>query len=207
MDLPGHAGSLHAVADGSDLRAISRPVTEACDELGMGRLLVVGPSFGAAIAVRIALDRPDQVLGVGAFMPWNAGGAEPDDPFMPQVLQAYGDTEAIARLVELISLDPSRTTDTRNTMSTAVSEDFWRSWYGAGVYTSMADELPRMSVPVTYVLGGKDAVAPRAKLIEDVTAMPGGRLVLLAEVGHLAPYEPPELVAAEIRDIAARRSC
>lgn len=204
MDLPGHAGSLHAEADGTSLAAISKPLVDACDELGLERFVLVGLSFGAAIGVRIALDRPDRVIAVAAFMPWNAGGADADDPFMPQVLASYGDVAALTHVVDLISLDRSRTTDTLHTMVTAVSEDFWRSWYGAGVYTSIAAELPQMRVPITYVLGGRDVVAPQVKLIEDVRAMPGGRLVLLSDVGHLAPYEHPELVAAEIRDVVAR---
>lgn len=204
MDLPGHAGSFGAEADGTNLATMAKPLIDACDELGLERFAVVGLSFGGALSVRIALDRPDQVLAVMAFMPWNADGTEAGDPFMEQLYNSFGDVNAVTQAINFISLDSSKTTDVVRTMSTAVTEQFWRGWYGGGVYTSMFEELPGIAVPVCYVIGGRDAVAPQEKLIDDVRAMPGGRLVFLAEAGHLAPYEHPELVAAEIREFVDR---
>jgi len=205
MDLPGHAGSFSAEVDGTNLGTVAKPVIDSLDELGLERFAVVGLSFGGALAVRIALDRPDQVLAVVALMPWNAGGADAGDLFMEQFYNSFGDTQGITQAIHFISLDPSKTTDVVRTMSTAVTEQFWRGWYGGGVYTSMAAELPEIAVPVCYVIGGRDAVAPQDKLMNDVRAMPGGRLVFLAEAGHLAPYEHPQLVAAEIREFVDRQ--
>lgn len=204
MDLPGHAGSLGAEADGSSLLTISRPVVEACDEIGLGTFVIVGLSFGAAIGIRIALDLRDRVTGYLGFMPWPASGTEPDDPFMQQMHDSYGDAAAVDHAVSFISLDPSRTTDVVRTMKTAVTEGFWRSWYGSGVYTSIHDELSAITAPVSYVLGGRDVVAPQARLIDDVRAIPGGRAVVLADLGHLAPYEHPDAVAAEILEFVER---
>ncbi|MTD59133.1 alpha/beta fold hydrolase [Amycolatopsis pithecellobii] len=204
MDLPGHAGSLHAVADGTNLGTIAKPVIDACDELGLERFALVGLSFGGAVSIRIALDRPGQVLAVMALMPWNAGGAEAGDPAMEGFYDSFGDLGAITKAIRGISLDPDKTTDVVRTMSTAVTEQFWRSWYGGGVYTSMFEELPGMTVPACYVIGGRDAIAPQDKLIADVRAMPGGRLIFLSDAGHLAPYEAPELVATEIREFVGR---
>ena len=206
MDLPGHAGSQDAPVDASNLATMAAPMLDALDELRLGRYAVVGLSFGGALSVRIAVDRPLDVLAAMAFMPWNAGGTELGDPFMRQLHDSYREVEAVTRAIDFISLDPSKTTDVVETMTTAVTEQFWRGWYGGGVYTSMSDELPGMSVPTCYVLGGRDAVAPRDKLIDDVTAMPGGRLVYLAEAGHLAPYEAPELVAEEMSEFLGRHT-
>lgn len=205
MDLPGHAGSLDVIADGSNLSTVSAPVLTACDELGLDRFVVVGLSFGAAIGVRLTLDLADRVVGYLGFMPWPASGTEQDDPFMQQMHDSYADVEAIDRAIDIISLEPSRTTDAARTMKGAVSEQFWRSWYSTGVYTSIYDELGSIAVPAAYVLGGRDVVAPQARLIDDVRAIPGGRLVMLADVGHLAPYEHPEATAAEIRDFVERQ--
>ncbi|GAA2073955.1 hypothetical protein GCM10009801_27560 [Streptomyces albiaxialis] len=206
MDLPGHAGSLDAPADGSSLARIAATVTDACDELGLERFALVGLSFGGALSVRIALDRPGQVRAAMALMPWNAGGTEAGDPVIERFAGSFRDVEAITEAIGAISLDPGRTTDVVRTMTTAVTERFWRSWLGTGggAYTSMSEELPGLAVPTCYVLGGRDAIAPRDKLIADVRAMPGGRLVLLPDAGHLAPYECPELVAREIREFLGR---
>jgi 3-oxoadipate enol-lactonase len=205
MDLPGHAGSLGADADGSSLATISAPVLAACDEIGLDKFVVVGLSFGAAIGVRVTLDLADRVIGYLGFMPWPASGTERDDPFMQQMHDSYADVDAIDRAIQTISLDTSRTTDAARTMKNAVSERFWRSWYGTGVYTSIGDELGAIAVPAGYVLGGRDVVAPQARLIDEMRAVPGGRVMLLADAGHLAPYELPETTAAEIRDFVERQ--
>jgi 3-oxoadipate enol-lactonase len=204
LDLPGHAGSIDSEADGSSLATIAKPLIAALDELGIERFAVVGLSFGGALAVRIALDRPDQVLAAMALMPWPASGAQAGDPIMATLYDAFADEAAVTHIVELISLDPSRTTDVLHTMTSGVTEGFWRSWYGAGVYTSMLPELSGLTVPTSYMLGGRDAIAPQERLIADVAAMPGGRLVYLSDVGHLAPYESPELVAPEIAEFVGR---
>ncbi|MGV9910494.1 alpha/beta fold hydrolase [Streptomyces tendae] len=206
MDLPGHAGSFHAPADGSSLTRIAATVTDACDELGLERFALVGLSFGGALGVRIALDRPGQVFAVMALMPWNAGGTEAGDPVIERFHSSFRDVEAITEAVGAMSLDPSRTTDVVRTMTSGVTEQFWRSWLGSGggAYTSMFEELSGMAVPACYVIGGRDTIAPRDKLIADVRAMPGGRLVYLSDAGHLAPYESPELVAGEIREFIGR---
>ncbi|MGD6741431.1 alpha/beta fold hydrolase [Streptomyces sp. BH106] len=206
MDLPGHAGSLHAPADGSSLARIAETVIDACDELGLERFALVGLSFGGALSVRIALDRPGQVSAVMALMPWNAGGTEAGDPVIEGFHRSFRDVEAITKAIGSISLDPTRTTDVVHTMTSAVTEQFWRSWLGpgGGAYTSMYEELSGIAVPACYVIGGRDTIAPQDKLIADVRAMPGGRLVFLSDAGHLAPYESPELVAREIREFIGR---
>jgi 3-oxoadipate enol-lactonase len=205
IDLPGQGGSVGARADGTSIATLSQPVIEACDELGLDKFGVVGLSLGATVGVRLALDRPSQVVAAMAFMPWPASGTEADDPFL-KVLYGHlenRDADAIAEGTKFISLDPSRTTDAARTMMT-VTEQFWQSWLTGGIYTSMSEELPRLIVPTCYIVGGKDVIAPRDKLISDVRAMPGGRLILLSDAGHLAPYEAPELVAREIREFMGR---
>ncbi|WP_327673055.1 MULTISPECIES: alpha/beta hydrolase [unclassified Streptomyces] len=206
MDLPGHAGSRDAPADGSSLTRIAETVIDACDELGLERFALVGLSFGGALSVRIALDRPGQVFAVMALMPWNAGGTEAGDPVIEGFHGSFRDVEAITEAIGSISLDPSRTTDVVHTMTSAVTEQFWRSWLGpgGGAYTSMYEELSGIAVPACYVIGGRDTIAPQDKLIADVRAMPGGRLVFLSDTGHLAPYESPEPVAREIHEFISR---
>jgi 3-oxoadipate enol-lactonase len=124
--------------------------------------------------------------------------AEADDPVIQGFHDSFGDVNAITRGIRDISLDPSRTTDVVRTMSTAVSEQLWRSWFGAGAYTSMREKSSRDRG--AGVLRHRRQGCHRAedKLIADVRAMPGGRLVLLSDAGYLAPYECPELVADEI---------
>ncbi|GAA3793151.1 alpha/beta fold hydrolase [Amycolatopsis tucumanensis] len=204
MDLPGHAGSSGARADG-DLARLAETVFEACREIGLTRFVVAGLSLGGAISVRIALDHPGEVEAVVGIMPWNAGGTSPGDPVIEGFYGAYGDLDTITAGIASISQDPAKTTDLVRTMPT-VTERMWRGWLGGGVYTSMADELPGLRVPLLYLVGGKDTVVNLDKQISDVRRVPGGRLVLLADAGHLACYETPEVVAREMRQFLSDRA-
>lgn len=204
MDLPGHAGSREVHADGSSLTTFAAPITEACDQLDLPRFAVVGLSLGGAVAMRVAVDRPHEVSAVMAVMPWPASGTEAGgDPVPETLLSHFGDEEFIQGIAAAISLDVTKTTDLVRTMSTGVTEQFWRSWLSSGIYTSISDELPLLRPPACYLLGGRDVIAPREKLIDEVRAIPGGRAIFRSELGHLAPYEAPVAVADEIRGFLA----
>ncbi len=197
MDLPGHAGSTSATADG-DLRGLADTVFDACSEIGLDHYVVSGLSLGGAMALRLALDHPDEVTGVIGVMPWNAGGTTSgEDAGVKAFHDAFADLDAIKAGVAAISQVPEKTTDLVQTMPT-VTEQMWRGWLGGGTYTSMADELPSLRVPALYLVGGHDFVVELHKQIEDVRSIPGAKLVMIADAGHLACYEDPETVAFEM---------
>lgn len=200
MDLPGHAGSFGVHADGSSLTTLAAPIAEACEQLGLDGFAVVGLSLGGAVAMSVAATRQDRVSAVMAVMPWPASGSEAgEDPVPETLLSHYGDVEFVREVANQISLDPTKTTDLVETMASRVTEQFWRSWLTQGIYTSILDQLPTMRTPASYLLGGQDRIAPREKLIDEIKAIPGARVTLLSDLGHLAPYEAPEVVGAEIR--------
>lgn len=60
-------------------------------------------------------------------------------------------------------------------------------------------ELGRIRVPLTLVAGAQDQATPVPGLEEIARAVPGGRLIVLDGVAHLAPIEAPDLVAEAIR--------
>ncbi|HEY8759847.1 MAG TPA: alpha/beta fold hydrolase [Candidatus Dormibacteraeota bacterium] len=81
------------------------PATLAADaaglveELGLGRVVVAGHSWGATIALQLAADRPDLVSGLavvdGPVRPWSETGLtwEQAEKFMQPPLPLYGDLE------------------------------------------------------------------------------------------------------------------
>ncbi|YCK39952.1 alpha/beta fold hydrolase [Actinomadura sp. ATCC 39365] len=196
FDLPGHARSVRAPADGR-LPSLAAILHEAIKEAGADDYCLVGYSLGGAIAVRIALDHPDEVRALIGVVPWNAGGTTAEDAMIAGFDAAYGDVEALTHAVAAISVDPSRTSGLTSSMLT-VTERMWHGWLAGGALTSQADELPGMRVPTCYLLGGKDVVVDQAKQLDDVRRIPGSRAVLLQELGHLCGLERPDVVAYEI---------
>jgi pimeloyl-ACP methyl ester carboxylesterase len=199
FDLPGHANSVGSRDDGV-LAHMAEDVFSACQEIGLTSFAIAGLSLGGAISVRVGLDHPEAVRAVIGIMPWNAGGTQAgEDANMKAFHDAFRDNETIKAGIEGMSHKPEKTTDLLDTMPT-VPEQMWKGWLGGGAYTSMADELPGMKVPTMYVVGGDDFVVDLHKQVDDIRKIPGGRLVMLTDEGHLAIYEEPERVAKEVVD-------
>ncbi|MCX7629949.1 MAG: acetoin dehydrogenase dihydrolipoyllysine-residue acetyltransferase subunit [Geminicoccaceae bacterium] len=72
LDLPGHGGSSKVVSDGS-IPGLARAVLAAMDALAIARAHLVGHSLGGAIALAIALDRPERVASLALLAPVGLG--------------------------------------------------------------------------------------------------------------------------------------
>jgi pimeloyl-ACP methyl ester carboxylesterase len=68
LDLPGHGDSdVPADEDRLDVASFATDVAALCDALGLGRSAVLAHSGGAAVAVELAVRRPDLVAAVAAL--------------------------------------------------------------------------------------------------------------------------------------------
>lgn len=196
FDLPGHGRSAGAPADGR-LPALAATLHDAIKDAGVGAHCLAGFSLGGAIALRMALDHPDEVRALIGVVPWNAAGTTAEDEVIAGFDAVYGDAEALARGVAAISVDPSKTSRLADSMLT-VTERMWHGWLAGGALTSQAGELPGLRVPTCSIIGGKDVVVDQARQLDDVRRIPGGRAVLLSDLGHLCGLESPDVVAKEI---------
>jgi pimeloyl-ACP methyl ester carboxylesterase len=164
-------------------RTLAAILHDAINDAGVDDYCLAGFSLGGAIAVRIALDCPDEVRALVGVVPWNAAGTTAGDEVIAGFDAAYGDAEALAQAVAAISLDPSKTSGLTSSMLT-VTEQMWHGWLAGGALTSQADELSEIRVPSCYILGGKDVVVDQAKQLDDVRRIPGSRAVLLSDLGR-----------------------
>jgi pimeloyl-ACP methyl ester carboxylesterase len=69
LDRPGSGYSTPAAKASATISAQARMISRFCQELKLGRPLIVGHSFGGAIALALALDHPEQVAGLALLAP------------------------------------------------------------------------------------------------------------------------------------------
>ena len=60
--------------------------------------------------------------------------------------------------------------------------------------------LPTIAVPTLVMVGAEDALTPPALAEEMATAIPGARLAMVADAGHLPPMERPARTSALLRE-------
>jgi pimeloyl-ACP methyl ester carboxylesterase len=199
-----HAYTTDAMADDA------ATVLEAA---GVERAHVYGISLGGMVAQKLALRHPQRVrsLVLGATSPGGPRAVRPD----PDVVaffhrRVHMAAEEALRASAPINYSPR----CREEHPDRIEEDFaqrlahpfsrsaYRAQLFAAAWHNAYGALPRIAVPTLVVHGRLDRAIPvgNAQLIAD--RIPGARLRILDEAGHLYPTEEPGADAAIARFFA-----
>jgi magnesium chelatase accessory protein len=215
IDLPGHAFSGPAPWGGASMPGMARAVRELLRGLQVAPAVVLGHSAGAAIALRMALQDAASAplivaLNAAVFpLPGLAGAIFPPaakllafNPYVPhffawragqpKVLQRLLDSTGSQvdaegqRLYGRLVADPAHVAGALAMMA---------AWDLA----ALARELPRVPVPVHWVVAEADRTVPPADAARAQTLLPGSKLHRLPGLGHLAHEEAPQTVLDLLR--------
>jgi magnesium chelatase accessory protein len=214
-DLPGHGFSDPMPAARLSLPGMAAALRDLTAALALVPDLLVGHSAGAAIAARMCLDgTPARALVSinGAFLPpsgWAGLIFMPAarllalNPLVPRLVSwRASDARAMARLI-------GSTGSSLDAAGAALYGKLVRSpAHVAGTLAMMAgwdlrpllNDLSRLQVPVTLVVGQGDRTVPPAETDVVMRLLPHARRVDLAGLGHLAHEEAPDEVVALVRD-------
>ncbi len=212
-DLPGHGFTSAAPAWQMSLPGMAQALAALLTELKLAPQLIVGHSAGAAVGARMVLDGHAASAAVanlvslnGALLPLDglAGVLFPPVaklmaavPFVPRVFSwRAADPASVRRLIE-------GTGSTLDATGAQLYARLLRSpGHAAGALAMMANwdlrplarDWPRLSVPLTLVVGANDRAVPPAQAQRVLALVPQARLVTLAGLGHLAHEERPDTV-------------
>jgi len=217
---PDYAGAFDARAEGPQAQA--RLLKAAASALGIDREIVLGHSYGGAVAMAWALDHDPAaaVIVSGATQPWPGGLG---------IMYTFTGTSLGGGLaVPLISAFVPKSLARRAIASVFAPQDpppGYAEYVGAGLtlrpdsfrtnaqqVKSLRPELVRMSgrypsldLPLEIVHGTADDVVPLDIHSEKLAAqVPGAVLTRLDGIGHMPHHAAPEAVAAAIDRAAAR---
>ncbi len=214
IDLPGHGFTQNLRNRLPTLPYVAGAVAGLIKTLGIDPVLIVGHSAGAAVMLKLMATgaAPARAVSInGALKPFD-GPAGHLFPLFAKMLMLNPFTshffawraQSRARVEALIG----------QTGSTAPPEQIdcyeqllQRPQHVSGTLAMMANwdltglaaDMRRMTAPVTFIAGEKDAAVPPSVSREAAAITPGARYTLLPGLGHLAHEEDPAQIAALIR--------
>ena len=209
-DLPGHGFSQLSLDDGEYTRAAyARRLWMLLDALGIGRAPLIGHSMGGAVAAEMAWQQPARVERLALLSPAGFGRV----PWRARMLHLVPDalaplarpfaSRAAAHLVLGDVYGPEGTWSPRD------EEELLAPYAQRDIYRSMlrtikefdfrlheVAALARLPEGTLVVFGTHDGVVRPGDVATLVQAVPGGRLVMLARIGHLPQVEAAAQVAS-----------
>jgi magnesium chelatase accessory protein len=220
LDLPGHGFTESPRSSHLSLARMAQSIAALLNVLHVKPEIGVGHSAGAAILCRMALDHRLDAKGIvslnGAFLPYGGpasqffGGIAKllfMNPFVPRFFtwQAY-DANTVRRLIagtgseidaEGLALYGRLL---RNPVHVSAALGMMANWD----LETLSRELPKMKAKLTLIAAAKDKAVPSDVAFRVQDMVPGSKVILLRNLGHLAHEEKPAEVAEFVFSEAIR---
>ena len=225
LDRPGSGYSTRPAEASATISAQARIISRFCQELRLGRPLIVGHSLGGAIALALALDHPEQVAGLALLAPVTYRPERVPPPFDGIVIAS----PLLRRLIAWTLATPLSIANRERALATLfgpepVAPDFAvrgggllnlrpRSFIGASAdLMATYDELGEMparykdlSVPVGILYGTDDRILDPTTHGQALAAkVAGADLELIEGGGHMILITSADRAAAFIARMAER---
>lgn len=199
----GHGNASHP-ASGYRLHNFSTDVSAFMQSKGIREALIVGHSMGSAVAQRLAIDCPDQVLGLVLV------GASVTLPGDPKV-QAFLDS-TIAKLVDPIDPNFVRQFSTSMRVKPIPDELFeivvqealkvparvWIQAFEGRLLENIGEELDSIHCPSLLIWGDQDHRSLKSDQDALLDALPDSLLTVYQGAGHLLHLEEPSRFALDV---------
>lgn len=172
------------------------------------RFALAGLSMGGYIAMEIMRQAPERVEKL-ALLDTNARADAPEQSANRRAaieLARQGRMKAVtaanvARLIHPDRLNDRALVDSIYAQAERVGvEGYVRQQTAIMTRVDSRESLRAVRCPTLVICGRQDALSGPDIHAEMADAVPGGRLAIIEECGHLAPMERPHAVAALLRD-------
>lgn len=200
IDLRGHGRSDKPLV-GYSLGGMAADVLGFMDAVGLETAVLLGSSSGGYVAQQVAVAAPDRVAGlvlVGS----------------PRSLQGRPDfADEVDRLVDPVDPDwvrrslawfpcftpvPPWYLEDRVRDGAKIPAHVWIAALNGLIAAKPPTDTGAITCPTLILWGGKDGVLSRAQQDGLVAAIPGSRLVVYGDTGHLVLWEQPRRIAVDL---------
>jgi pimeloyl-ACP methyl ester carboxylesterase len=216
-DLPGFGLSSPMIGQKHDIENYAAIFKALVNNLDLQKPHVLGHSYGTLVAARLIVDNPDafdRIVLVNTIavnphhignpaanklvdfyywlacaLPWTLG-----EPLLRNRFYAYGSARILAK-------SPNRQVHkyiakhAYDDMAYRLNRMVIKESYASSVEEGVIDIVEGKRLSALIIGGEYDAIAPIGTQKLLATAMPGSRLEIIVDVGHLIPFEDPEEAA------------
>lgn len=223
IDRPGHGWSTRENLENSPPATQARMIDQALEQLGVGQAVLVVHSMAGALGALMALDDPRRIAGLVMLAPvaypWPGGvGTYNRIVTTPVIgpLLAYTITLPLGWLVMDAgargvfapqAMPPDYIKATATPLLLRPREFLANAWDLVTLKEAVRLQAPRyagIKVPVVIIAGDADkTVSPDIHSRPLAAVVPGAKLIVLPDVGHMVQNAAPDLVIGEIEAVAA----
>jgi pimeloyl-ACP methyl ester carboxylesterase len=203
LDLPGH-GKSAGDRGCQSIAEYTRNILEWMEFVGLHRAVFVGHSMGGGIALNLGLDYPERVLGLGLL----STGAQLK--VNPGLLEEASNPATYSRAVEQVvkwSFGPQTPENLLNLANRSMLGTRQSVFYGdllACDAFDVMDRLAEISSPTLVICGDQDKMTPVRANQHVASQIPGARVELIVNAGHMVMLERPEIVASLLADFISQ---
>lgn len=197
LDLPGH-GKSDAMGGLQTISAYAQQVLTWLDAVGISRAVFVGHSMGGAIALALATQSPEQVLGLGLV----ATGARLR--VNPELLSDAASPTTFYKAIETLvcwsfsSQTPARTLELATRRFGEVRPSVLYGDLLACNSFDLSESLEQIQCPTLLVCGTEDHMTPLRTSQLLAGKIPHTQLVTVQDAGHMVMLEQPQVVASAL---------
>lgn len=219
-DLPGHGFTAMPPDPGLSLPAMARRIAELLEALELQPALGIGHSAGAAILMRMALDRRVALPAAVAINPALSPFRGLPGLVLPAMARALHWNPLAAHLIAVAAIDPNAVPALIRGIGSRIDPEGLRLYarllrcpgHVAGTVGMMAaweldalwEALETLSLPVLVLAGERDRAVPPRLSLEAADRLPGAEVAMLPALGHLAHEEDAAAVVPAVLDFAGR---
>lgn len=220
VDLPGHGFTQAPPRELLSLYGMSLAIHSLLRQLVTAPAIVLGHSAGAAIAVRMSIDghiAPKVIVGANAaLLPLRGIAGQLFSPFAKILARIPLVPRLFARRAFDRSMIESMLADTGSKLDRKGTDLYWRLAQSpdhiAAAFGMMAEwDLPclekrlhRLKTPLVLLAAAGDKTILPSDAVRVRALLPETIVVPIADLGHLAHEENPELIAGIVFEAAER---
>ena len=194
IDLPGHGKS--STSDGQQsITEYARFLVQWLESLQLRRAVLVGHSMGSAIALILAIQHPEYVVGLGLL------GAGARLRVNPELLKYIADQTTFYKATDLLVSCSFSANTPAHLVELALKrllETRQSVLFGDLVACDrfdVMDQLGSIKQPALVICGEEDQLTPLRYAQYLANSIPDARLSIIPGAGHMSMLEKPDLVA------------